>query len=379
LISKKNYNVFSGKFVPPFDENTVFQTNFKLPEVSKWKRNFDNSNYNVISKTVIKQEKKPLNIFISQQPFQNNKNLQIQTDNQQNEIINCDLRNNSIETAQIYNIYENKEQATSKNDIPFQTIPIIENPTGYSNNNTLLNSYIVQRPLSMQYEFSDINWATITFISLGILLAYMRLLFGKFFKQIIKSLFVSNSANRIYLEKSLILNRLLKIMDIFSLLVIATGITLLFDYFGFHFIIKSSPLELTGDSNIYKLPAWQSYFIFILLILIILTVKKLLNFIIIKIFGIKEIMSEYLFHSKLYFITTCSVLFLPIIIIPYISVNNVFIVYYLLLFIIFSGYIIRFLRLIIITFKKGFSFLYLFLYFCALEFCPIIILCKSII
>ena len=373
-VSEKTYNVISRKFVSSFDNDNYFKTKFQLPEIYHIKRKFSVSNYNPINKTVIKSEEKPLNIFISNQPIIKEKKLQSQYGKKQVNLLSDNrLSKFNVQSESEYNIYEKKEKQVFETEKIFQTIPII-NRQEKNENYKFLNSYIVQRPVSQHNILYETSWATITFVIIAILLAYSKIVFGKFFGQIFKALFVSNSANRIYFEKSLILNRLLNLLSINTLLIFAAGVALFFDFFGFNFIVSSNISQVTHNQELVFIPVWQSYFLFIGLILIVISVKKLLNLIIGAMFNIQELISEYSFHSNLYIKVTGLILLLPIMSIPYISDNNVLIVFRVLIFIILAGYFLRIFRLFLLTIKKGLSYLYLFLYFCALEFGPFLVL-----
>ena len=363
------YDVLSKKYI--INDNyfaNIPQHIVSLPETNIPCQD-KSSDYNPLNKTKIHVEEKPLNIFVPNQII-NDIKLSPNIHGKQKLSAEQLISGSIDETSYIYNIFEKREEASTTQGLNFRILPIVDKTDTEETEKVLFNNKIIQRSESQRYNFTDTNWTTISFVGLFVLLAYSRLAFGKFFQQIVKATLVNSSANRIFLEKNLIINRFSILMSIISLAIFAAAITLLFDFLGYNFVKEIS------DGKVILKSMWYSYAVFTLLIFAIVLVKRIINSFLMVVFDIKNIVAEYRFHSNLYVRISGLVLLIPVMILPYIDVAYVPIIYYIIAFLLLCGYFLRIIRLFSITMRKGFSILFLFLYLCALEFGPLLMLYK---
>ncbi|HPW65494.1 MAG TPA: DUF4271 domain-containing protein [Salinivirgaceae bacterium] len=260
-----------------------------------------------------------------------------------------------------FDIFSNK--ITKEGDTPQHTIfPIIES-TQKTDTHFVSEHLINRRPKSEIKQFTNVDWVTGFNIIVLILIVYIRVVFGKFFKPMFQSTLVYNLSVRVFNEKNLVLNRFFNILNTLFLIALPAFMALSLDFYGF---------------RIYNFNFWQHYLIFLALLFVIIFIKKAISLFIGSLFRINNVIAEYTFQGNL-FLKISGLLIIPIIIIiPYMPENVVefFIIAVVIVLLLF--YFIRILRLFSITIRKGFSIFYLILYFCTLEIGPCLVIFKML-
>ncbi len=203
------------------------------------------------------------------------------------------------------------------------------------------------------------DWFLIPFIVNLALIAYIRVNYKDYIKQVLFSTFEYNTSVAIFKETK---NNKPKSTHLLFIIFIISGVIFTFQLFQ-----KFLP-ELT-----------KAYFFWIpgiaLFVILILTfLNKFSNFISGKIFRNEEISREYN-HNITIFNQTFGIILFPItVLISFTDAPNVFI--YTGIILLSLMYLLRIIRFFKINFNKQINILYMFLYLCALEIIPILYITK---
>ena len=204
------------------------------------------------------------------------------------------------------------------------------------------------------------DWLIIALLISLILLAFVNFYHKKYITSIFISLLNYRAALKLKEDSNINTSRSGNILLILYFLNISILIYELIQYYSINLEINEI----------------LSFLLIFLIILSIYFVKLVIILFLSSIFEIKEIISEYIFNTKI-FNQISGIILLPLIIsIQYIGQNLTKYIIISSLIILLTVYITRIYRSIQIFFHKQFSILYLFLYFCSIEILPFIILIK---
>ena len=213
-------------------------------------------------------------------------------------------------------------------------------------------------------HFEIDSWQTILLIVAIFLLGFVKAFSSGRFKQTLKAVINFGVAQEITREEKVFfhnVNILLTITHIlaFSLL-----------------IYQVQELISYSQTASYSL---VNYLIIIIFIITTYSIKYIFSFVLFYFFDATNIFSEYSFSISLYN-NLLGVLLLPILCLAYYSYLDFnFILYYLALPVISLTFIFRIIRLYFLGITKGISFFYIFLYICALEILPLVVLFRIFI
>lgn len=190
---------------------------------------------------------------------------------------------------------------------------------------------------------------------------YLRTVFGKQIKQFYSSAFNRVKAVNVFEERGIITGRVSFILNIFYFFVLGLLGMHIMDFTGF--IIRGvNPLGL--------------FFILTSLFLAVYILKYLFGIILGYLLDFSEYTSAYFFHAFIFNKTYAIFIFPFLLVIPY--VDNEWALLLLRGSIIIYGifYVLRTFRIFILSIQINLSVFYLFLYLCALEIVPILVIVK---
>ena len=229
--------------------------------------------------------------------------------------------------------------------------------TSLANNNTGF-----QLPVR-QVNVEKYDWLTLVFLILLVLLASVRLSWGKYLVSLFHSVVNYSTSNRMYQEKNSSLLHGAFRLDILFCLVFAAFIFQLFNYFRIDIHYRSFSLYL------FSLTLVLGYIIF----------KKLIYRFSGMLFEKPAETGEYLFNLDIFNRVTGLILFPVVSVIAFYPFSNTSIPIFTGVFVVAVLYILLLSRGFLILLKKQFSIFYLFLYFCTLEFLPLVLLYKILV
>ncbi len=207
------------------------------------------------------------------------------------------------------------------------------------------------------------DWITILIILALILFASVRITYSSYIRYLFQSLLNYSTSFRMFREKNYTI-----LHGVFRLDIIFYFTVSLFLY-QLIYILKLTLAHENLTFYIASLGIVLSYFI----------LKKTVYFILGLVFESVLETNEYLFNIDNFNRTLGLVLFPVVALINYYPTNNPLFMVYLGVFIVGVFYIFLLKRGVYILLKKQFSIFYLFLYLCAVEFLPLLLIYKVVV
>lgn len=191
--------------------------------------------------------------------------------------------------------------------------------------------------------------------------AWVKLIYTKFVLDFISSAINYNAAVKVYSEPGIVRKRVGYYLNILFLISGSLYLFILFNFYGY------SPFGLTGhDLLLFSLGILSAFIIYRIVI------AKLISFLFLK----EELFSQFIHHYFLYNKLLGLVLLPFLFFIPYTTeiLQQIFV--YLSIIIIAAVYLLRLIRIIEFILRKVVLYIYLFLYLCALEILPVLIITR---
>jgi len=217
-------------------------------------------------------------------------------------------------------------------------------------------------------RFENINigndWVVGVILFAFFLIASVKFLFGKYLSKLTDSIFNSNTANSLFLEKNISMIKGSLMMNLLFVINISLFAVNVMDYFDIH-IRQSNDLK---------------QFMLVFFMVLVLYVGK---YALIKglgyVFKGKNESKEYLFTIFLYNKNLGLFLFPIIIALPFVQVNAVVSLINIGILMIFFFFFLRISRGVKILIRKHVSIFYMILYLCALEILPLLMIYKLLV
>lgn len=208
------------------------------------------------------------------------------------------------------------------------------------------------------YFRGNYDWLAGVLLFLFILLAFIRVYYGKVLIQTFRSVFNLQASYKLFSEKSGLVQNASFLMTINYLL--CTGL-FLFELLDFFHI--SLRFDISGFGLFLLCTAFVSFFYAIRMSIYWFTATMV---------GAKTGILEVLSSFNIYF-RAVSIIILPVITaIPYVPENISLILVYCGIAIFLTSFVLRLIRGFILSFKTKLSLFYSFLYFCMLEIIPVL-------
>lgn len=255
------------------------------------------------------------------------------------------LIGNTLYDVEYYNEFVNLNQQVFIETKPSQ-------PTGK----------IIIKPLE-QSEFST-PWLFFPMVAMLILLAFLKVFFSKEIREVFRGALFFHIGKKINRENPIVLNRFFRVLDIATLV--------------------SLPIAIVQISNLINYPdyGYIDTTKLILYILIGLTIFRAFRFFSSKIIGFvsnQALAIDLLHTNQLIYTRLLGVILIPLNLLMLYAAGNARIAFvYLTISALAIIMIYRGVRIVQVFLFNGFSMFYLFLYLCALEIIPILIIISEI-
>ena len=213
-----------------------------------------------------------------------------------------------------------------------------------------------------EQEQGQVSWLFYPVFSLLVLLVFIKVFFAKSLKEVFTSALTYYNAKKMLWDSSSVLNNLLRLLDISYFLSIPVAVIIVLNVLNINVIMVS--------------PLYIGVYTFIGLLLL-----RLFRFLSIQLVGYVSNLSEQLKHfytNQLLYLRVLGVLLIPL---------NIFALYTFDIFKLIFAYVIvvliaivillRLVRIVQVFISNQFSMFYLFLYLCALEFIPLLLVFKE--
>ena len=207
------------------------------------------------------------------------------------------------------------------------------------------------------------DWLTVLLIAILVLFATVRVNYSNYMSNLFRSIFNYSTSARMFQEKNYSVAHGAFRLEIYFYLTFSVFLFQIFKYFDLDLPYKNVGLFLFSLG----------------LVLIYFLGKRLIYRFIGIVFESYDETSEYLFNMDNVNRTMGLVLFPIVLLITYYPGNNAAIPVLLGIFTVVILYFLLLYRGIMILMKKQFSIYYLFLYFCTLEFLPLVLLYKIVV
>ena len=265
----------------------------------------------------------------------------------------------------IYPIYKNSKD-TTKGFLKYNYL----NSKYYKVNNEILNNHrTTTNVLQKEHSFGDIKLlksdiVLILLLILFAIVAYVKISGKNFINRITTAITNNSYSDSFYNEKNVFLK--------------LYGYLLSFVFFISYSLLVTSSINtffphLVGEN-------WFSiFFIVLFFILILYTLQNLLFLILGSVFLELKLAKEHLFYVSI-LIKFSGIVFLVIfsaIFFSDVEIKKNLIYFAILLS--FGFYFLKIIRTTVTFLRKGFSILYMFLYFCAFEIIPVLLLVKILL
>ncbi|MDD2380275.1 MAG: DUF4271 domain-containing protein [Mariniphaga sp.] len=207
------------------------------------------------------------------------------------------------------------------------------------------------------------DWLTLILLLVIVLFASVRTSWNKYLGQLFHSVVNESTSYRLFQEKnsSMLLGAFQ--LDIVFYFVFSAFVYQLINYYQLDFLYHNFFLYLTS----------------LIFVVAYFTLKKFLYRFIGFLFEQPVDTEEYVYNMGNFNRITGILLIPVVILIAFSPIRPVGIIIFLGIFIVFMLYFLLILRGFITLFRKQFSIFYLFLYFCTLEFLPLVLLYKVLI
>ena len=272
-------------------------------------------------------------------------------------LLNSNIYKNTDITS-IYYLQINKTKYTnySKNIKISRTS---KNLLGSKNNIKIFKNKEKKKKTKFQLKIFN-DWLIFVIIFSLILLAFVNFYHKKYITKIFTSFSNYRAALKLKEDSNTLTGRSGNILLLLFFINISVLIYELFEYFSLNI----------------KINAILSFLLIFAIVASIFFIKQIIIRLLGSVFEITEIITDYIFNTKIYN-QISGIVILPLIIsIPYISQNISEILIILSFITLITIYTTRVYRTTQIFFHKQFSILYLFLYFCSIEILPLLILIK---
>jgi hypothetical protein len=348
------YNPLLGGFQPAQNPYENFEQQFCLPSPVIPPKTFDSHIFlpNYTHKDLTHRS---LNIFNPEAGFYKKKELQVKTVK-----VN---KSKVVESPHYYSVIDGTYVKKKQNNEAFanlKPVPIVNLDKKEESYTKTINSVLSYSP-SSQGVFKATDSMLGLVIGFILFFLYLRTIFGKQIKLFYSSAFNRVRAVNVFEERGIITGRVSFILNIFYFLVLGLLGMHIMDYTGI--IIRGvNPLGL--------------FFILTSLFLSLYILKYLVGRILGHLLKFNDHTLAYFFHTFIFNKTYALFIFPLLLVIPYI--NNEWALLVLKGSLILYGviYILRTFRILILSVQINVSIFYLFLYLCALEIVPILVIVK---
>lgn len=241
------------------------------------------------------------------------------------------------------------------------TVPKLLKSNVFKENNPETNARLVtlkkEELLGKKIHFQSNNWIILWGICIALIILGVRMFYGKYVDNVIKSLFNIHLSEKLMREKNILSRRVAFFLDLNYVLVVGFFMYQLFLFFG---------LTVSWHA------VWQ-YVLITLIVGAILLCRIGINWLTGFIFNYTGYFSEYI-HNWLLVNKNLGMLLFPIIL-AYIFIPDSLkpIIFYLSIGIYLFSHLLRLFKGIQIIISKDFFYFYTFLYLCTLEIAPLFI------
>ncbi|MFW5658193.1 MAG: DUF4271 domain-containing protein [Bacteroidota bacterium] len=243
-------------------------------------------------------------------------------------------------------------------------IPVfVQNHTGISTHTVASSLKEIPRKQNNQSFFKGSDWIIGVFILISILLAWVRVYFGKYLHKVTNSTHNYQASYSLYRDKNVLLQRVnISLNWVFFL---STGVFL-------YQLVQLNQITIPWLQSI------QVFLFFLTGIGVFYLFRNMMVNITAYLFQQKELLGEYLYNVNLFY-KNIGLFLIPVIVgIAYVNARYSMLLLYSGLAIVSVLFILRYLRGFQIILKNRVSVFYLILYFCTLEFLPVLVLYKFI-
>ncbi len=251
-----------------------------------------------------------------------------------------------------------KTEATGYESL--RPVPLVKLPVHKQNYTQKINAFINYSPISKnQFKATDAMLGIV--IGFVLFFLYMRTVFGRQIRFFMKSAFNRVRADNLLNESSIVVGRVSFLMNIFYFLTLGLLFTHGLDYLGINIMTYS---QLT------------TFFVVSGIIVSLYLFKWLFAWVLAHILKVHTEVKSYFFHTFVYNKVYSIVVFPFLLAMPYLYTEWSIIILKCSLILLGIFYILRLFRNLTLSIQRNISLFYLFLYLCALEIIPILVMIK---
>ncbi|HKK60761.1 MAG TPA: DUF4271 domain-containing protein [Salinivirga sp.] len=350
------YNALKGAYEPaePIDESFTDQFRFEAPATLKMQIN---EHIYLPDYTYHKLELKPVNIFNPGAGFraiEENKPKEWKT--AQNKKIK-EQGPHAFNALHGGLTYREKDQNVFKTLRPVPLVELTKEQKSYTRE---VNEIIRFSPVSKgQFQATD----TMVGIIIGFILffLYLRAVFGRHVRTFTKSVFNRVRAMNTLEEGNMIIGRVSFLLNIFFFFTLGLLFTHWLDYMGF---------------VIWNYGQLKTFTLLSAIVTVLYIGKWIFSWIIGHFLKIQEETRAYFFHIFVFNKTFALVVFPFLLVLPYIDAQLGVLILKGSFILLGFFYLLRIIRLLTYSISRNVSLFYLFLYLCALEIIPILVIVK---
>lgn len=223
-----------------------------------------------------------------------------------------------------------------------------------------VNEIISISPVSKgQFQATDAMMGIL--IGFILFFLYLRTVFGRYVRTFTRSVFNRVRAMNVFEESNMIMGRVSFMLNFFYFLVVGLLFTHWFDYKGF---------------VILDLGQLQTFFVLSGVVVVLYLLKWIFAWILAHFLQIQNETRAYFFHIFIFNKSFAIVIFPFLLVLPYIDAQWGILILMGAFILMGFFYFLRLIRLLTYSIQRKLSLFYLFLYLCALEFIPILVIVK---
>ncbi len=239
-------------------------------------------------------------------------------------------------------------------------VPLVKLPGHKQNYTQRINAFVNYSPVSKnQFKATDAMLGIV--IGFVLFFLYVRTVFGRQIDVFMKSAFNRVRADNLFNESSIVIGRVSFLMNIFYFLTLGLLFAHGLDYMGIKIMSYS---QLT------------TFFVLSSVVIALYFLKWVFAWIIAHILNIHEEVKSYFFHTFIYNKAYSIIVFPFLLAIPYIYTEWGIVALKGSFILLGIFYILRLFRNLTLSIQRNISLFYLFLYLCALEIIPILVMIK---
>ncbi|WP_462280998.1 DUF4271 domain-containing protein [Salinivirga cyanobacteriivorans] len=350
------YNALKGAYEPaePIDESFIDQFRFEAPATLKMQIN---EHIYLPDYTYHKLELKPVSIF---NPGAGFRSIEENKQKEWKAVKNKKIKEQGPHTFNALHgglTYREKDQNLFKTLRPVPLVELSKEQKSYTRE---VNEIVRFSPVSKgQFQATDAMVGII--IGFVLFFLYLRAVFGRHVRTFTKSVFNRVRAMNTLEEGNMIIGRVSFLLNIFFFFTLGLLFTHWLDYMGF---------------IIWNYGQLKTFTLLSAIITALYTGKWIFSWIIGHFLQIQEETRAYFFHIFVFNKTFALVVFPFLLVLPYIDAQLGVLILKGSFILLGFFYLLRIIRLLTYSISRNVSLFYLFLYLCALEIIPILVIVK---